>query len=190
MATVLETPELTLDELLQLDDGVERWTIQGDLWEKPMTYRNRWHSKLEAWITHLLLEWLMLRPLPRGQVHSGEAGCRLRRDPNTVVGIDIVYISAELAAHDPDDTTIIDGVPILAVEILSPSDKEEEINAKIDEFMDVGVKQAWVVDPHDETVTVYRPGQPPETFNITRELSGEPDLPGFRVAVARIFHRD
>ena len=125
-----------------------------------------------------------------GDVLGGKAGCRLRRDPVSVVGVDIVYISAELAAHDPDDTTIIDGVPILAVEILSPSDKEEGIDAKIDEFMDVGVKQIWIVDPHDETVTVYRPGVPPESFNIKHELSGEPDLPGFRVPVARIFQRD
>ena len=52
-----------------------------------------------------------------------------------------------------------EGTPDQVVEILSPSDKQQEIDAKIDEFMDVGVKQVWIVDPHDKTVTVYRPGQ-------------------------------
>lgn len=190
MATVTETRQMTLEELLQLEDGIERWSIQGDVWEKPMTYRNRWHSALEAWIVYLLMDWLVKLPPPRGKVFSGEAGFRLRRDPNSTVGIDIAFVSAEVAAGNPDDTTLIDGVPILAVEILSPSDKQEEIDAKIDEFMSVGVKQVWVVDPHDQTVAVYRPGRPPETFNVTHELSGEPDLPGFRVPVARIFQSD
>src|SRR5258708_31446069 len=143
MATRTEAQDLTLEELLLLEDGVERWSIQGDVWEKPMTYRNRWHSALVVWTAHLLLEWLLKQPLPRGKILGGEAGCRLRRNPNSVVGIDIVYISPDLAAHDPDDTTLIDGVPVLAVEILSPSDKQEEIDAKIDEFMSVGVKQVW-----------------------------------------------
>src|SRR5438046_2476087 len=102
MATMTETPELTLDELLQLDDGVERWSIQGEVWEKPMTYRNRWHSALEAWIVYLLLDWLVKLPLPRGRVLSGEAGFRLRRDPNSTVGIDVAYVSAEVAARNPD----------------------------------------------------------------------------------------
>jgi Uma2 family endonuclease len=188
MATVAESRELTLEELLELDDGIERWSIRGELREKPSTYRNRWHSGLVIWFGHLLVEWLLTQPLPRGEIAGGEAGCRLRKDPPSIVGIDIAYISAELAAHNPDDTTLIDGVPILAVEILSPSDKQEEIDEKIDEFMAVGVKQVWIVDPHDETV--YRSGRPPEAFNITHELFGDPDLPGFRVPVARIFQRD
>ena len=190
MASALVETEPTLDELLQQDDGIERWTIQGKLWEKPKTYRDRWHSRIEPMIVYFLIEWLIRQPMPRGEVLSGEVGFRLRRNPNSTVGIDIAYVSAEVAALDPDDTTLIDGVPILAVEILSPSDKQEEIDEKIDEYKDVGVKQVWVVDPQDETVTVYRPDRPPETFNITHELSGDPELPGFRVSVARIFQRD
>jgi Uma2 family endonuclease len=190
MATVTETKQMTLEELLQLEDGIERWSIQGDVWEKPMAYRNRWHSMLEAWIVYLLIDWLVKLPVPRGKVLSGEAGFRLRCDPNSTVGIDVAYVSADVAANNADDTTLIDGVPILAVEILSPSDKQEEIDAKIDEFMSVGVKKAWVVDPHDKTVTVYRQGRPPETFNITHDLSGDPDMAGFRVPVARIFQSE
>ena len=41
-----------------------------------------------------------------------------------------------------------------------------------------------------QTVTVHRPGAPPELFNITQQLSGKPHLPGFVVPVAKIFAPD
>jgi Uma2 family endonuclease len=179
---------MTTAELLAMpEDGVDRELIRGRLREKPMTKRNRWHSRIEAKISQVLLNWLERQPKPRGEVLSGEAGCRLRRNPDSTVGIDVVYISADLAAHDPEETSLIDGVPVLAVEILSPSDKQEEINEKIDEYLVTGVAVVWVVDPHFQTVRVHRPGLPPELFNTGQELSGEPHLPGFRVPVADIF---
>jgi Uma2 family endonuclease len=178
---------MTVEEFLALpEDGTkDRWLIRGRLREKPMTYRNRWHCAVVAWIGHLLLDWLERQPEPRGNVLSGEVGCRL--GDGTVVGIDVVYISAELAAHNPPDTTIIDGAPVLAVEVLSPSDREEEINEKVDLYLQAGVALVWLVDPHFRTVHVYRPNAEPELFNVRQELTAEPHLPGFRVPVAKIF---
>ena len=49
------------------------------------------------------------------------------------------------------------------------------------------IERAHLRDPHDRTVTVYRPGARPETFNDAQELTAEPHLPGFRVEVARLF---
>ena len=86
-------------------------------------------------IAKFLDNWLDGQPEPRGEVLSGEAGCRLRRDPDTTVGIDVVYISAALAQRQSADTTLIDGVPVLVVEILSPSDTQEEIDEKIDGYL-------------------------------------------------------
>lgn len=169
------------------DDGMDRWLIRGQLREKPMTVRNRWHSRIMARVSQFLLNWLDQQPEPRGSILCGEAVCRLRRDPDTTVGIDVVYISAELAAHESDETSLIDGVPILVVEILSPSNTQEEVNEKTDGYLQAGVALVWVIDPHYRTVTTYRPGAEPELVNVRQELSGEPHLPGFRVSVAEIF---
>jgi hypothetical protein len=38
-------------------------------------------------------------------------------------------------------------------------------------------------------MVVYRTGQEPELFNVHKELSGDPELPGLRIPVARIFTR-
>ena len=181
---------MTTEEMLAMpDDGKERWLIRGELREKPMTVRNRWHSRVLTRIAQLLGNWLDGQPEPRGEILGGEAGVRLRRTPDSTVGVDLIYVSAELAAEEPEGTTLIDGVPILAVEILSPSDTVEEINEKVDEYLDAGVALVWLVDPHRRTVQVCRPNAGPKLFNEDEELSGEPHLPGFRVAVKQLFAR-
>ncbi len=179
---------MTTEELLALQqEGIDRWLIRGQLRERLRVLHNRWHSRTMARLGSLLENWLERQPEPRGLVLGGEAGCRLRRDPDTTVGIDIVYVSAELAARQSDDMSLIDGVPVLVVEILSPNDTEAQINEKIDSYMQAGVALVWVIDPHDRTVRVYRPGEEPTLVNVRGELSGEPHLPGFRVPAAEIF---
>jgi Uma2 family endonuclease len=179
---------MTTEEMLALpDNGVERWLIRGELREKPMTVRNRDHSEIMALVTMFLGIWRSDQPEPRGAVVCGEAGARLRRTPESTVGVDVAYIDATVAARRSDDTSLIDGPPILAVEILSPNEVMEDINEKIDEYLDAGVKVVWLIDPHDRTVTIYRKDNEPELVNAKQELSGEPELPGFRVAVVKLF---
>src|SRR5439155_16942537 len=140
-ATTLMTTE---DLLAMPDDGVERWLIRGELREKrppeggpPMTVRNRYHSQALICVGTELELWRRTQPEPRGQVLGGEAGVRLRGTPDSTVGVDVVYVPPEVVAKQTDDTTPIDGVPLLAVEILSPSDTQEEIDEKIDEYLAV-----------------------------------------------------
>ena len=178
---------LTTEDLLNLpDDGVERDLIRGELREWPMTRRNPMHSESESLVTYQLCRWLDAQPLPRGKVVGGEAGFRLRRDPETFVGIDVAYVSPEMAAIHDRKRKYFDGPPVLAVEILSPSDEHERIVEKVELYLEVGTV-VWVVDPDFRTVAVHRPGEAPEMFNDRQELDGEPYLPGFRVRVARLF---
>ena len=180
---------MTLTDFLALDDdpAVERELIAGVFKEQPMTRRNRFHAKTEARIATFLTLWLLDQPEPRGDVLSGEAGFTLERDPGTSVGIDVAYVSAEVAAQQNDASTMIEGVPLLAVEVLSPSDTQENIAAKIDQYLATGVMLVWIVDPHFQTVTVHRPGSNPEFLTSDDDLTAEPHLPGFRVAVRSLF---
>jgi Uma2 family endonuclease len=188
MSAVVDAPLMTTEELLALPrNGTERWLIEGQLREKPMTVRNRTHGRIMATIVYLLKRWLESQLEPRGQILCGEAGCRLRRNPDSTVGIDVVYIAANLAQQESNETTLIDGVPILAAEILSPSDTIEEIEEKIEIYQKAGVALVWVVNPYDQTITIYRLDTEPELVNVRQELSGEPHLPGFCVAVAEVF---
>ncbi len=188
MSAILEKKLMTTEELLALpNDGKRRWLIRGELREDGMTRRNRRHSLTQGNVAYYLKAWLLQQPQPRGQVMDGEAGFRLRRNPDTTVGIDLAYISAELAAAFPLDVYLVDGPPTLAVEILSPSNTHEEVTDKVREYLDFGVALIWVLDPVFRTVQLYRPDAKPALFNDAQELSGEPHLPGFRVAVADLF---
>src|SRR4051794_21021984 len=125
MSVSIEQKLMTTEEFLALpDDGVERWLIKGRVREfgDAMTRRNRNHGRLTARLAQLLGVWLDAQPEPRGEVYDGEVGCRLQRDPDVTVGIDVAYASAEVASNSPDDTELIDGVPILVAEVLSPYD--------------------------------------------------------------------
>jgi Uma2 family endonuclease len=154
-----------------------------------MTRRNRGHSRVEIKIGYLLRKWIESRIDVHGEVLGGEAGVRLRRNPDTTVGVDVAYISEQTADANPDEDGMIEGAPILMVEVLSPSDKHEEVAEKVATYLECGVTIVWVVDVVFRTITVYRPDAEPAPFNVRQTLSCEPHLPGFSVAVADVCSR-
>ncbi|HWE37142.1 MAG TPA: Uma2 family endonuclease [Isosphaeraceae bacterium] len=187
MATVSRL--MTGEEYLALpeDDGVHRELIRGELREYPMTTRGAPHCRTTSRFSHHLLAWLDAQPDPHGDVMDGEVRVRITRDPDTIVGIDAIYIDPELAARTEPDEGTVDGVPTLVVEVLSPSDTQEDIAEKVREYLAAGVPLILLADPVFRTIMLHRPGQAPVLFNDRQELTLEPLLPGFRVAVAKFF---
>ncbi len=183
-----ELPKLiTIGEFLALPDDMDRELIRGEVRERPMTKRNRFHAASEAKLDYFLNHWLHQQPVPHGKVYSGEVGCILQRNPDSTVGIDVAYFSAETVARQSKATTMIDGAPALAVEVLSPSDKLEEIAEKISLYLNSSVELVWIVDPHFKTVTIYQNGMEPELVNINQQLTAEPHLPGLVIKVNELF---
>jgi Uma2 family endonuclease len=188
MTTPTAIPLMTTEEMFALPrNDTVRQLIRGRLLEKPLTRRSRRQSRCETQLAQLLNNWLAGQSKPRGEVLCREAGFRLRRNPDTTVGIDTAYISAEMAAATSDDDFLIDGAPVLAVEILSPSNQWDEVSDKVQEYLAAGVALVWVLDLVFRTVQVYRSDSEPEMFNSRQELSGDPHLPGFRADVVRLF---
>lgn len=180
---------LTTEELLAMPDdkGVVRDLIRGELREYPMTLHGGPHCITLTNLAKFLGVWCADQPKPRGRVYSGDARLRIQRNPDTFLGADIAYLNAEQAARNPPTARFIDGPPVLAVEISSPSDTAEDIADKVREYLDAGVALVWEVNPFFRTVTVHRPDAPPELFNDAQELTAGHHLPGFRVPVAKLF---
>ncbi len=180
--------KMTLAEFNSLPDDpeVDRFLLRGELWELPMTKRNRWHSGIEARISQLLLNWKDRLPLDRFEVFSGEVGCELP-DQDSGVGIDVAVFAAETIAAQPPKEPYIVGAPILAVEILSPSDTQELVTKKLRTYLDSGVKFVWIVDPDIETITVHQPDAEPFMLRKSDEMLGDPHLPGLRFSVSAVF---
>jgi Uma2 family endonuclease len=180
---------MTSDDLFALPPSkrVDRWLFRGELRESKATKRNPAHSGATATLTALLGVWLNQQPKPRGKVYCGEAYFRIRKDPETNVGIDVALATSEQRAKTKKKVSFVDGAPLLAVEVLSPNDKQKDIAEAIEEYVDCGVKQVWIVNPYAETVTVHRPNAEPVMYTRSQELPGGDDLPGFRCSVAEIF---
>jgi Uma2 family endonuclease len=179
---------MTTEELLALpDDGIDRELIRGELRESPMTTRSAPHCRAMSNLAFLLGDWVRKQPQPRGGVYTGDVRVRIERNPDTFVGIDLAYISADLAARTAKKALFFDGLPILAIEIVSPTETAEGMAEKVHAYLDAGVPLVWEVNPFFDTVTVYRPDAPPQLFNDQQELTAEPHLPGLRVPVAEVF---
>jgi Uma2 family endonuclease len=82
-------------------------------------------------------------------------------------------------------------VPDFVVELVSPSDlknqRYEDLQAKMQEYLDSGVQLGWLIEPSAKTVEIYRPGKPVEILNNPQTLSGENVLSGFILDLSEIF---
>ena len=179
-------------------EGVDRYIIDGELRENPsgaldaetgdiMPVRNILHSGAMAATTGELRFWIKTQAPPRGKVLTGDAGLRLTTDPERTFGVDVMYVTADILASQTGESKIVEGVPTLCVEILSPSEMMERIDEKTDAYLAAGVPLVWLLDLHDKSVTVYRPGAEPELFNRLMDITAEPHLPGFRAKVSDLF---
>jgi Uma2 family endonuclease len=192
MSTASISQLMTTEEFLALpDDGVERWLIEGQVREwgggKSVTVRNWIHSAVMIALGGCLKAWRDRQTPPRGQVIGGEAGVRLSRNPDVTVGVDVGYVSAEVMARQTGKSTLIEGVPLLAVEILSPSDTQEEIDTKLTTYLSAGVALVWIINPLRRTATVYCPDALPQFVNEQDDLDGGAVLPGFRIRFGELF---
>ncbi|MCL6434302.1 MAG: Uma2 family endonuclease [Leptolyngbyaceae cyanobacterium HOT.MB2.61] len=69
--------------------------------------------------------------------------------------------------------------PDFVLELLSPTDSLQETQAKMQEYIDNGVKLGWLLDRKARRVEIYRPGKEVEVLQDPDSLSGEDVLPGF-----------
>ena len=187
MSIAVDPRSMTVEEFLEIpEDGISRELIRGQVRERGMTIHNRYHAKATTKLARYLGNWLDDRPEPRGEILTGEAEFRLRGTRDSLVGIDLAFVSAKLMAETEAGKLIYDGPPILAVEILSPSDTHQDVVEKVAVYLEAGVI-VWEVDPDSRRVCVHRTGQGSKTFHSNDELVTEPELPGFRVLVSKLF---
>lgn len=69
--------------------------------------------------------------------------------------------------------------PDFVLELMSANDRRSDLQAKMQEYMESGVRLGWLIDPKTREVEIYRLGQPPEILQNPETLSGEDVMPGF-----------
>jgi Uma2 family endonuclease len=77
--------------------------------------------------------------------------------------------------------------PDFVVELRSATDSLAKLQEKMQEYLDNGARLGWLIDPQNNRVEIYRPGQEIEVLEHPTELSGEDVLPGFGLNLRRIW---
>lgn len=78
------------------------------------------------------------------------------------------------------------GAPDFAVEIMSPDDRMSEVLAKVQFYLENGVRLVWLIDPRTRTVMVWSSWTEPRLFTQDDTLNGGAVLPGFSIPVREV----
>ncbi len=77
--------------------------------------------------------------------------------------------------------------PDFVVELRSKSDALTDLQAKMQEYIDNGVRLGWLIDRKQRRVYIYRPGVAVEQLDNPETVSGDPELPGFVLKLGQIW---
>jgi len=68
--------------------------------------------------------------------------------------------------------------PDFVIELHSKTDSLKQLQAKIQEYLDSGLRLGWLINPQNQQVEIYRQGKDVEVLQSPTNLSGEDVLPG------------
>ena len=175
---------VTADELLRMpDDGKRYELIEGELIE--MAPAGLRHGEIAATIA--LLIGVHVRQNDLGSVFVADPGFFLQREPDTVRAPDVAFIATPRLSPDGVPAGFSDTIPDLVVEVVSPNDRAGQVQEKIEQWIEHGVKLVWVAYPECRSITVYRSLREAHVHHEGDTLSGDPVLPGFSCSVTEIF---
>ena len=136
---------------------------------------------------------------PESGIHNAEVATQLgnwarAQKKGHVVGPDAGFRFRDGSRRSPDAAWFDDArwreakksgerfpvfAPEFVIEVRSPDDRIRTLREKMEEYIVNGVQLGWLIDPTERTVTVYRPGQPPEVLQNPASVAGEGPVTGF-----------
>lgn len=126
-----------------------------------------------------------------GEVYTAEPGFVLQTEPDIVIRVpDVAFVHKERIPPPEAQEGFWHLAPDLAVEIISPSGSAVGIQAKVQDYLDAGVRLIWLVYPKNQTVIEYQPPASVRYIRLIRGdevLTGGEVLPGFAYPLARLF---
>lgn len=173
---------MTGEDLLGLGDIGPCELVDGRI--LPMTPTAWKHGRIELRLAARLDAFVSGRGL--GWVMTGEVGIYTARDPDRVRGADIVFLSRARAPTEPS-AGFLEAAPDLVAEIVSPSDRWQDVRQKIDEYFAIGVEQVWIVEPENRLVVVYSSATTANRYAEEDVLDGTGAVAGFQLAIRDLF---
>jgi Uma2 family endonuclease len=185
LAPVIDMTDQQFFELCQLnrDLRIER-TSQGDLVIMPPTGGETGRTNFE--LTVLFGHWVHVDDTGVG--FDSSTGFALangaKRSP------DLAWVKRERwETLTPEQRRQFPPLcPDFVLELRSPSDALEQVQAKMQEYLDNGAQLGWLIDPIEKKVYIYRPQTSMACLDNPQTISGDPVLPGFVLELGRIWN--
>jgi Uma2 family endonuclease len=179
MGAITTTNLLTFEEFERLPDRPgKQELLEGELIELPPATIK--HDRRSHWIFKLLTRALEAAHARGEGSELGEVfletGYKLSR--NTYVKPDVSVTHAGQSEGDH-----LEGAPAIAIEVISPSNKAEDMETKTELYFRHGGREVWRFYPKTQHVEV-RVGT---SARIERETVTTPLLPGFALNIAEVF---
>ena len=179
-------PEIELTDalLLELSELNEAWRLERTAaGELSMTLPSfPLSSGIHVDLNYQLFGWSLV--VREGRLFDAEIGIVL--PDSTLTMPDAAWFDAAQAAQI-DEHDFIRIAPAFVLEVRSASQTLVKQQDKMERWMANGVQLGWLVDPIQQTVWVYRPGEEPERLSRPLRVSGEPVLRGFVATFERIW---
>ena len=164
---MVTTTRLTAADLAAMDeDGYRDDLIAGELVR--MMPAGGVHGEIGVAVSSRL--WLVVDQGKLGRVYGSDTGFKVAQDPDTVLSPDAAFVRADRVPPYEERIGFLPLAPDLAVEIVSPSDREPMVSRKIAAYQAAGTPLLWVFRTEPRTVTVHTLDHPPRVLGHGDDL--------------------
>lgn len=188
MATLIAERILTGAEFSRLPDppdGGKMELVRGKIVVMPPT--GPIHGERSADLVYFLAPFI--RGTGIGRLRT-ETGYWLGADPDYIRAPDLSFVSEARAIRETLRDGFVDGPPELAIEVISPTNREREILEKVEDYLLAGVRRVWAVRPERSTITVHRNGEDRSVFARGDTLGSDDagfEVAGFALKLSELF---
>jgi|SRR6185437_4589304 len=109
-----------------------------------------------------------------------------RLGSDTVRNPDVAFIEAAHAAKLDMDRSPVEGAPALAVEVVSPHNRAEDMARKIHQYPSAGCRTVWVVYPSLRMIEIHSKGSVRQ-IRVSERLHDHSLIPGFDLDLEYFF---
>ncbi len=144
------------------------------------------HGNIVLNLSRALAEWFQTQPVASRGYASHDMGIHVKSQPDTVY-IPAVSIFQGGKPFSQFDQVIATEVPRLVVDIASSNDRRTDMRLRTTAYLKHGVEAILIPDPFKKEVQVIRKSAHTLALGVWQFLEGDTLLPGFRIAVEKIF---
>ncbi len=179
-----QTRAVTADELLRMpNDGARYELVRGEVTR--MAPAGQRHGRIAMNLLTSLNASVRAQGL--GVVYAAETGFLLATTPDTVRAPDVAFVSRERLARQAEVEGYWPGAPDLVVEVISPADRYADVEDKVFDWLDAGVRLVVVVNPRKQVVTLYRSLVHITVLGFGASMDVPEIIPGWTLPVEDVF---